>query len=108
MLRRTDLLFTITGRHIEITDAIRTHAEEKTAKLPHYYDCITQTEVIIDGSDGGNTGVEIIVHCERHNPFVVHERGDDAYGLIDLAIHKLERRLRDTKEKERNKKHSAG
>ncbi|MHC4367568.1 MAG: HPF/RaiA family ribosome-associated protein, partial [Planctomycetota bacterium] len=44
------LLFTITGKHIEITEAIRAHAEEKTAKLPKYYNSITRVEVIIDGN----------------------------------------------------------
>jgi ribosome-associated translation inhibitor RaiA len=28
------LLFTISGKHIEITEAIKKHAEEKTSKLP--------------------------------------------------------------------------
>ena len=42
------LLFTITGKHIEVTDAIRAHALEKTSKLPKYYNSIDQAEVIID------------------------------------------------------------
>jgi putative sigma-54 modulation protein len=98
----------ITGRHIEITDAMRAHAEEKTSKLPRYYNSVNQIEVIIDGSDGGNVNVEIIARGEHHKVFVVSERGMDAYSLIDAAVHKLERQLRDKKEKERNHKHSAG
>ena len=52
------MLFTISGKHIEITEAIREHAREKTLKLPKYYDSINQVEVIIDGSEGGNISVD--------------------------------------------------
>jgi len=100
------LLFTITGKHIEITEAVKKHAEEKTSKLPKYYDSINQVEVIIDGSEGGNISVEVIARGEHNKFFVVTEKGDDAYKCIDLAVHKLERQIRKQKEKERNHKHT--
>ena len=100
--------FTITGKHVNITEALRKHAEEKTSKLPRYYDSINDVEVIIDGSQGGSTGVEIIARGEHSNVFVVTERGEDAYRCIDLAVHKLERQLRRKKTKERDKKHRGG
>ena len=100
------MLFTITGKHIEITEAIKTHAEEKTAKLPKFYSSINQVEVIIDGNEGGNTSVEIIARAERNNVFVVTEKGDDAYKCIDVAAHKLERQIKRKKEMERDNKHS--
>jgi len=100
------LLFTISGKHIEITDAIKAHAEEKTAKLPKYYSSINQVEVIVDGSDGGSTSVEIIARAEHGNVFVAKETGDDAYSCIDIVVHKLERQLRRKKTKERDNKHS--
>jgi len=100
------LLFTITGKHIEITDAIREHAEKKTSKLPRYFDSINQIEVIIDGSEGNNISVEIIAHAEHHEPLVGTDTGHDAYQSIDMAVHKLEGQLRKTKGKERDNKHS--
>jgi putative sigma-54 modulation protein len=102
------LLFTITGKHIDITEAIRKHAEEKTSKLPKYYNSINQVEVIIDGSLSGNTSVEIIARGEHSKVFVVTETGEDAYRCIDLAVHKLERQLRRKKGKERDNKHTGG
>jgi putative sigma-54 modulation protein len=102
------LLFTITGKHIEITKAIRKYAEEKTSKLPKYYNSINQVEVIIDGERGGNTSVEIIARGEHSKVFVVTESGENAYRCIDVAVHKLERQLRRRKGKERNKKHVGG
>ncbi len=99
------MLFTITGRHIEITEAIRRHAEEKTSKLPKYYNSINQVEVIIHGSQGGSSSVEIIARAEHNKVFVGTEAGEDAYRCIDMAVHKLERQLRRAKGRERDDKH---
>jgi len=100
------LLFTISGKHIEITQAIREHAEEKTSKLPKYYNSINQVEVIIDGNQGGSTSVEVIVRAEHSKVFVGTETGEDAYRCIDMAVHKIERQLRRVKGKERDDKHT--
>lgn len=102
------MLFTITGKHVEITEAIRKHAEEKTSKLPKYYNSINQVEVILDGNQGGNTSVEIIARAEHSKVFVGTESGQDAYRCIDMAVHKLERQLRRKKGKERDNKHLGG
>jgi putative sigma-54 modulation protein len=102
------LLFTISSKHIEITEAIRKHAEEKASKLPKYYNSINQVEVIIDGSQGSNTSVEIIARAEHSKVFVGTQTGEDAYRCIDMAIHKLERQLRRAKSKERDNKHTGG
>jgi ribosomal subunit interface protein len=103
------LLFTISGKHFEITEAIRKHAEEKASKLPKYYNSINQVEVIMDGGQGSSsTSVEIIARAEHSKVFVGTETGEDAYRCIDMAIHKLERQLRRVKSKERDNKHTGG
>ena len=102
------MLFTISGKHIDITEAIRKHAEEKTSKLPKYYNSINQVEVIIEGNHSGNTNVEIIARAEHSKVFVGTERGVDAYRCIDMAVHKIVRQLRRTKSKERDNKRSGG
>ena len=100
------MLFTISGKHIEITESIKKHAEEKVSKLPKYYNSINQIEVIIDGGQGGGACVEIIARAEHSKVFVGTETGEDAYRCIDMAVHKLERQLRRAKSKERDNKHS--
>ena len=102
------MLFTISGKHIEITEAIKKHAEEKASKLPKYYDGINQVEVVIEESPGGNTSVQMIARGEHRRVFVVSETGEDAYKCIDIAVHKPERQLKKKKEKERNNKHTNG
>jgi putative sigma-54 modulation protein len=103
------LLFTITGKHIEITDALKEHAEKKTAKLQKYYDRINKIEVIIDGDDGGGKKrVEIIAKGGHNKVFVVRESSEDAYSCIDAAVHKLEKQLCRKKSKERDNKYPGG
>jgi putative sigma-54 modulation protein len=102
------VLFTVTGKHVRITDAIKEHAEQKTAKLPRCYDSISQVEVIIDGSRKGSIEVEIIARAEHGKVFVAGERGADAYRCIDLAVHRLQSQLRRIKAKERDKKQAGG
>ncbi len=102
------MLFTITGRHIDITDGMREHAEQKTSKLPRYYDKINQIEVIIEGHLGSGRGVEIIARGEHNKFFIATQKGEDVIGCIDSAVHKLEKQLKKTKSKERNKKHMGG
>jgi len=102
------LLFTITGKHIDIAEAVKEHAQQKASKLPKYYDSINQVEVIIEGGQGNNNSVEIIARAEHSRVFVVTETGEDIRRCIDVAVHKLERQLRKKKEKERDNKHVSG
>lgn len=102
------MLITITGKHLEITDAIRSHVEEKVEKLPRYFDGVSQVEVIIEGNDGGRPSVEIIARGEHSVLLVAKETGEEMYACIDLAVHKLERQLRRKKDKQRNNKHGLG
>jgi putative sigma-54 modulation protein len=99
------MLFTITGKHIEITEAIRSHAKEKADKLPRFFSQISHVDVIIDASKGGMTDVEVIVRAEHFPDVVASESGPDAYSCIDESMHKMERQLKKIKEKQRDNKH---
>lgn len=96
--------FTISGKHIELTDALKKHAEEKTAKLPKFYDSVSEVNVIIDGNAGGGIGVEIIARDVHNNSFVAREVDTDAYRGIDNVVHKLEGQLKKKKAVERDAK----
>jgi len=101
------MLFTITGKHIEITEAIRSHAKEKADKLPRFFNQISHVDVIIDASNSKMTDVEIIVRAEHFADVVARESGSDAYTCIDAAMHKMERQLKKIKEKQRDNKHTS-
>ncbi len=99
-------LVTVSGKHLEITPAIRQHASEKVSRLQKHYDRIRQIDVLADKTHhNGSLAVEVIVHVERADPFIVNLEGPDLYACIDEAVHKLERMLTDHKERHRNRKH---
>ena len=89
---------TVEARHMDITKALREHAEEKVAKLPRFYDGVQSVEVILD-YEAGQPKVEIIVQATRKATFVAHERTEDMYVAIDDCIDKLTVQLRRHKDK---------
>lgn len=99
------MIITVSGRHMEITPAIRQHAEEKANKLLKYYDRIKEIEVVMDGSADKHKRVEFIVSAEHRNMFVATCDGEDLYACIDMAGHKLERQLSEHKDRFRNRIH---
>jgi putative sigma-54 modulation protein len=101
------LQFSITGKHVEITEAMRLHAQDKTAKLPHYYDSIVKVSVVVESAEKGGSmqSVEVIASGKHNQLFVAKEQGADIYTCIDLAVHKLERQLTKAKEIQRDNKH---
>lgn len=103
------MLFMISGRHVDVPVDVRKYAQEKTSKLPKYYDSINQVEVIISGSRGSSSiNVEIIARAEHGKVFVVKRRGNDVYFCIDSSVRTLERQLKKRKGKERDSKHVRG
>jgi len=102
------LLFTITGKHTEVPETVKEYTQKKTSKLQRYYSSINQIEVIFDGGQASNAGVEIIARAEHGKVFVVSEAGKDIYRCIDAAVHKLEMQLRKKKTKERDNKRTRG
>jgi putative sigma-54 modulation protein len=101
------VIVTVAGRHMDVSEALKTYAEQKANKLLKYYDRIQEIEVIFDaGKD--RTRVEMIVNAEHKHMFIAHHDHDDAYAGIDGCVDKLERQLSDLKDKYRNRKHSGG
>lgn len=98
---------TVTGKNIEITEAIKEYASDKVAKLPRYYDRVSGIDMIAGKADhSGGFEVEVIVKAERADPFIATSTGTDLYACIDETVDKLERQLTDHKGKLRNRKHN--
>lgn len=97
----------VSGKHLEVSAAIRKYALEKVSKLPRYYDRVQEINVVLDRSNTTWTyEVEIIAKVERSDPFVAKTTGTDLYACIDETVDKLERQLTDHKGKLRNRKHN--
>jgi len=92
---------TVTGKHIEITDAIRDYAQDKANKLPRYFSGVSQVDVLVDKRDRLYE-VEMIAAVDGHANFVAKNEQDDLYATIDGVADKLGRQLTDHKEKVRS------
>ncbi len=97
---------TVSGKHLDITDAIHEYAVQKVSKLDKYYDQIQRIEVVADKSQANQYEVEVIVHVGHHEPFIATIQGEDLYATIDQAQSKLERQLSEHKQKVKNHKHN--
>lgn len=95
----------VTGRHVDVSNEVRTYVEEKTGKLPRFYDRIREIEVIL-GHESEQFNVEIIVRADRKHTFVASESGPDTFALVDVVVDRLERQLTKYKEKTRDHKHN--
>ena len=96
----------VSGRHVNVTEELRSYAQEKASKLPRFFDRVQAIEVILDHEGEGFT-VDMIVSAEGKNHFHAHESGSEMFALIDLIVDKMERQLRRHKERFRNRKHMA-
>ena len=58
----------ITGRHMEVTEAMRNYVKKKIPRLNKYHQRISEMEVIVDG-EGKNHKIEIIIKADNHQRF---------------------------------------
>lgn len=101
------MITTVTGRHMEVTGAMRSYVEKKIARLGKHHNRISDIEVVID-EEGKGQKIEIIVKVDNHQRFVVNHSEQDAYACVDAAIDKIERQLTQYKEKTRSHKGKTG
>lgn len=89
----------ITGRHVEITDAIKQYVDEKIGKVSNYFDNIISTKVILS-VEKEHQVAEVIINVPG-NEFIAKSDDRDLYAAIDLVEDKIARQLRKHKNKVR-------
>lgn len=89
-------IYQVVGRNIEVTDAMRSYAEEKLAKLDRFSDQIVDARVTMSYDERvGGEEARVEVQVNVPNGVVrAEERGPDTYAAIDLVVDKLERQLK--------------
>lgn len=94
----------IIGRHMDITPAIKEYAESKCSKLLKIFDGTQQIRISLESPAGKKNEftVEVVVDVVKHDDFVARTTGTDLYAGIDEAVDKVQRQLRDFKEKLRH------
>jgi putative sigma-54 modulation protein len=92
----------VKGRHIEVTAALRSYAEDKIGRITKYFDQIMKIEIEL--SDEKNPSitasktVEVTVFTK--GPVLrAKESSTDMYASIDMVVDKLERQVKKYKDK---------
>ncbi len=83
----------VTGRHVDITEAIRDYAHKKVESLHLDYPRIIEAKIILDVQQHRQIA-EIILFCADHIVIEVKSTTEDIYSAIDESIAKIARRMR--------------
>ncbi|MEO0511512.1 MAG: ribosome-associated translation inhibitor RaiA [Planctomycetota bacterium] len=93
----------VIGRHgLVVTEPIRACAVEKSDRLLAHFSGVTAVEFCLEVEDAHGSKdfcVEMVVSADRHEDFVSRSCGDDLYLAIDAAAKKVDRQIRDYKDR---------
>ncbi len=87
----------VTGHHVEVTDSLRTHVEEKISKLKRHFDNVTDVHVILT-VEKLEQKAEATVQVSGAKLFA-NDIQEDMYQAIDNMVDKLDRQIIKHKEK---------
>lgn len=87
----------ITGHHLDITQALRDYVTEKLQKLERHYDHITNAHVVLS-VEKLQQRAEATIHISGAELFAESDC-DDLYAAIDKLTDRLDRQILKHKEK---------
>lgn len=96
---------TITGHHVEVTQAIRDYVSGKLDRVTRHFDNVTSITVILS-VEKLQQKAEATVHVRGKDIFVESDNGD-MYAAIDSMIDKLDRQVIKYKQKNQDHSHEA-
>lgn len=88
---------TISGQNIEITDSLKSYAEEKLEKIQKHFDHVTNTNVVLHVEKERHLA-EATMHT-KGAALHANAEGEDMYAAIDSLADKLDRQVIKHKEK---------
>ncbi|MDR1614532.1 MAG: ribosome-associated translation inhibitor RaiA [Campylobacteraceae bacterium] len=92
----------ISGRQLELTDAIKNYIEEAVDALYKYNLDIISTRVIVSADEkSGKKGfsVEFVINLAKKETIVIKHKDKDLYAAIDIAAERAKKVLRRTHDK---------
>jgi putative sigma-54 modulation protein len=92
------MLIEITGRHVDVTDAIKEYARKKVENAVLEFRSVESVHVILDVQKI-NHFAEVVVQGKHHLHLDAKEISDDMYASIDLVADKIEKQLRKNHDK---------
>jgi len=96
----------IVGRHIELTDALKSHIEDGIESLKLYnLDIISSNAIVsINHKHKEGIAIELVLKLKDKNTIVITEKDKDAYTAIDVAVDRAKKALRRHADKIKNHK----
>ena len=88
---------TVSGHHIELTEAMQSYVENKMERLERHFDQVTKVNVILS-VEKMRQKAEATIHITGHDLFANAE-DENMYPAIDALIDKLDRQIKKYKEK---------
>jgi len=92
----------VTGHHLEITEALKTHVDAKFEKLARHFDNVTDVHVILSVEKLSHKA-EATLQISGAKLFAEDHQEEDMYSAIDNMVDKLDRQI--TKHKEKTNSH---
>lgn len=96
----------ISGRHLDVTDALKDYVTSKVKKLERHYDHITNAHVVLS-VDKLDQRAEATAHVSGAELFA-DAVAEDLYAAIDMLVDKLDRQVIKHKEKLVERHHGRG
>jgi putative sigma-54 modulation protein len=100
------MIFEYTGRHIDVTPALRTHAEEHFNRIEHLFNGKATKAHVIFEVERGRHRAEIIVDW-KNDILTATTTGADMYQSLSQSIDKIEKQALKVKKKVQDKFHKA-
>jgi putative sigma-54 modulation protein len=100
------MTFEYTGRHVEVTPAIRAHVEEQFKKLRNIFNGTEPRVHVIAEVEKNRQIGEVIVHWRDHT-LTATDTNADMYMALSRAIDKIEKQALKLKKKIIDRKHNS-
>jgi putative sigma-54 modulation protein len=88
----------VSARHGHLTDELTAAITEKAEKLLHYFERVSQIDVILD-LRGDSKKAEVLVDCEHKHDLVAHAEAEDVLVAVAAAVDKVKAQVKHYKEK---------
>lgn len=88
----------ITGRHVNVTDNVKAHVNEKIERCLSVFPRIESIHVILE-EEKIQKVAEIVIQGSDHIRVTAAEKSENLYDAIDRAIEHVERQMRKLRDK---------
>jgi len=99
---------TITGQHLDLTEALKNHAEDKIGKLDRHFDQVIDARIVLKHAPHENpeNTADVTMYAAGHVFHAVSQHAD-MYRALDLVTEKLESQIDSYKEKRQDRRNDS-